>query len=322
MRRVILLLTAMAVALVATIGTALAVTKTCPSGTTSTNPCLGTAKTSTATGDDLLVGTFARDYIKALSGNDILAGGNDNDTTNGGSGNDTYSYSSPVAFLDNDSSNGLAGDRVVDASGFDTLNFSRTDGSSVTIILVKEFSPYPAIPPNTVEVTNSTGGSSWVVLGAYTVERAIGTPSTDEIRGGKEDNTLQPGPGGNDQLIDMGGCTPEADTSAECPTALAASNDTYKGFRRGSVLVKDYGGTADSVDLRPLSSEDVTFEQDEGDFYIHTGPNESVRLYRAAETGFDAVRFRIEKIVFSDITLTGVEHVLPATEASTGDGGR
>lgn len=58
----------------------------------------------------------------------------------------------------------------------------------------------------------------------------------------------------------------------------------------------------------------MAFEQDEGNLNINTGPNEGVPLYRAAETGFDAARFRIEKIAFSDVTITGVDHAQPATE--------
>ena len=72
-RRALLLLLAMVAALVVASGTALAVSKVCPSGTTLAKPCLGTKAA------DKLTGTSRTDYVNGLAGNDVQIGllGND-----------------------------------------------------------------------------------------------------------------------------------------------------------------------------------------------------------------------------------------------------
>lgn len=95
---------------------------------------------------------------------------------------------------------------------------------------------------------------------------------------------------------------------------LPASNDTYKGFKgEGFVTVIDRGGTSDTVDLRPLESTDVTFDQVfEEDLRIITGTNSAVSIRRGAGINPAHDRFRVENIVFSDTTFAGAEEVQAA----------
>ena len=64
-KRVLLLLLAVAVALLAASGAALAVSKACPKGTTQAKTCSGTRAA------DKLTGTSGTDYINELAANDV-----------------------------------------------------------------------------------------------------------------------------------------------------------------------------------------------------------------------------------------------------------
>ena len=81
-RRALLLLLAVAVALLAASGVALAVSKVCPSGTTKAKPCSGTPAA------DKLTGTKKTDYINGLAGNDVQIGLLGDDFLRGEAGRD------------------------------------------------------------------------------------------------------------------------------------------------------------------------------------------------------------------------------------------
>jgi hypothetical protein len=81
-RRVLLLLLAVVVALIAATGAALAVSKVCPRGTTQAHPCLGT------TASDKLTGTLRTDYINGRAGNDVQIGRLGDDFLRGLAGRD------------------------------------------------------------------------------------------------------------------------------------------------------------------------------------------------------------------------------------------
>lgn len=243
-RKAILLILTMAATLVLAGGMAFAVNKACPPGSGPGNPCTGTAKTKTASGNDTLIGTGGTDYIAALSGNDKIAAGAGNDTTNGGPGNDTYSYRS-----------GWGTDTLVDASGVDTLNFSAVSGG-ITAILHPEYSTNPQ---------NQVSGPSGEVVNASlsplsTIEKVVGSASGfDIIFTGQAANILQPGPGeGGADFQDLGGCS----STTGCSPSIPPSNDTYSGFAAsgyGAVPILDHGGTADKLVL-PFASTDAYFE--------------------------------------------------------------
>ena len=258
-RRAAFLLTTMVAALVMASGVAFAVNKVCPSGTTASNPCKGTAKTNTSSGNDTLIGTPGSDYIVALSGNDKISAGAGNDTTNGGADNDTYSYR-----------DGMGTDTVVDASGMDTLNFSAMSGGV-------RASLYPG---NTSFPANWVNDNSFARLVTVSsnpgnvIEKVVGSASGDDfIQAGEAANILQPGPGpGGATLIDLGGCDssnvgnpPDCGNPPNPP--VPASNDTYSGFSAsgyGEVTISDFGGTADKLIL-PFASTDAYFEASDSD---------------------------------------------------------
>lgn len=102
--------------------------------------------------------------------------------------------------------------------------------------------------------------------------------------------------------MDWGGCS-----STQClpgdGSSLPASNDTYKGFGLGVSDITDYGGGADTLDLSPLSSDEATFEFSGDTLVIYLGNLTSqVRI----SNYLSSQQFRIEKIVFSDTTVTNV----------------
>ncbi len=259
MRRVVLLLTAMLAALVMTSGAAIAVNKVCPSGTTLSNPCKGTPKTKTSSGDDTLIGTAGPDYILALSGNDKISAGAGADYTNGGAGNDTYSYR-----------DGMGTDTVADASGIDTLNFSAMTSG----VLASLYPGDGAFPANWV---NDNSFARLVTLSSdpgNVIEKVVGSANGDDfIQTGRAANILQPGPGpGGATLIDIGGCnSSNQGNPPDCGNppnpSVPASNDTYSGFSTngyGTVYISDLGGTADKLVL-PFASTDAYFEASDSD---------------------------------------------------------
>jgi Ca2+-binding RTX toxin-like protein len=290
MKRGAILLLATVAALVLASGVALAVTKQCPSGTTETNPCKGTAKSKKASGSDILVGTSGSDYITALSGNDWINGGGGGtepnpDTTDGGTGNDTYSYR-----------DGFGIDTLKDSSGIDTVNLSAaTGGAEISLIPEWQSFGYHRVFKTSSDKVNISSGT--------VIERAVGTSGSDHVRGGKESNTLKPGPDhplNDDILVDWGGCSA---TQCLAPGPLPASNDTYKGFGLGISDIKDYGGSADTLDLSHMSSDEASFEFSGNTLVIYLGGLTSqVRI----SDYLTSQQFRMEKIVFSDTTVTNV----------------
>src|SRR5215204_2868401 len=87
MRRSIVLLATMTLALLLASGVALAVTKTCQANT----DCFGTTKGDTLTGsagNDLIYGLGGPDTIRGKAGDDYLAGGSGDDDIKGNNGNE------------------------------------------------------------------------------------------------------------------------------------------------------------------------------------------------------------------------------------------
>jgi Ca2+-binding RTX toxin-like protein len=257
-RTSILFLATIVATLLSASGTAIAVNKVCPSGTTSSNPCKGTAKTTTSSGNDTLIGTPGPDYILGLSGNDKVSAGGGNDYTNGGADNDVYSYK-----------DAMGTDTVADGSGFDTLNFS-TMSSGINAAL------YPGDGQFPENVVNDSSLAPLVNVSpnpGNVIEKVVGSASGDDfIQTGRANNTLQPGPGsGGARLIDIGGCNSSNQANPpDCgasPYDVPASNDTYSGFSAGgygAVLISDFGGTADKLVL-PFASTDAYFEASDSD---------------------------------------------------------
>lgn len=249
-KRAVLLLVTMATALVVASGAALAATITCSGA----QFCKGTKRS------DVITGTGSSEFIRALKGSDRITGAGGGDIIHGGGGNDTYLYQ-----------DGFEDDRVYDTSGVDTVDFSGVTGG-MDIAVVPDY-------------VNSSGSSFWnsatrrsvsiddVVFrnvdGTNSViEKVVGSRGQDNIYGGKANNMLDPGPhhgSFTDLLEDRGGHP--GDSAAGLP-ALPPSDDTYRGFLRSisnNVIVQDWGGARDTVDLRPARTSDARIKFVEGD---------------------------------------------------------
>jgi Ca2+-binding RTX toxin-like protein len=161
---------------------------------------------SAASHDDTLVGGAGNDILLGLAGNDTLIGGAGNDKIYGGSGDDIIDgvtghdmgneFGSPIhpAYVskEHDALFGGAGNdhiysagnsEIVGGSGFDTLDYSRFDGS-VSVDLTRHLSL----------LSNGTGD---YIEG---VEALIGTSHNDSLSGDKRANTIDGG-AGNDIII-------------------------------------------------------------------------------------------------------------------------
>ena len=219
------------------------------------------------------VGTNAGERIVGTDGNDQINGKGGNDDLRGRLGNDIYYFA-----------DGFGVDKLIDTGGTDTLSFS-TLTTGVNVYLLPEWgNDYNAVYDDDdttlrVSMSNSTKDSI--------IENVVGGLGEDYIAGGKANNTLKPGGGATDRLVDRGGY----DGTTEFP-AIAVSNDTYRGFKdnTGTDYVTDYGGTADVLDLRPFEAADVYVDSFD---YNGNGTDESLRLV----TGKNAEGEDIEVIV-------------------------
>ena len=288
-RKAILLVLTMAATLLLASGVAFAVNKVCPPGTTvpGAKPCLGTSKTKTSSGNDLLIGTSGADYIKALSGNDKISAGGGNDTTDGGAGNDTYSYA-----------DGWSTDALIDGSGIDTLNFSAVSGGISTSL-------HPDLSSNPQNVVSGPNGERVDVSLSPTrsdIEKVVGSASSfDNMFTGGAANILQPGPGkGGGRFTDLGGYV-----------SIPASNDTYSGLLAsgfGPIFILDYGGNVDKLIL-PFASTEAYFEALDDDrdgsddlLLVMSTSTDYVYLYGQLEP-YGNIPGHIESLQFTDDTL-------------------
>lgn len=247
-------------------------------------------------GPETIVGTSSADHITGKGGNDLLKGM---------AANDTYHFESSFGHTfghDTLVETATVGTKKL-SGGTDTLNFSQVNTGPVDIRIVHQWA---ALGYNDVAAPNGDA----VELGTSRVENAVGGFGNDHISGGSAKNTYSGGPGGSDNLADYGGW----DGDATFP-GLAASDDTYKGFTSGSGtdLVTDFGGTADRLDLRPLSSSDVYFDAFDTDklgsddslrIFIDNGTEIQVIGHFSPSPGTGQENGTMEQIIFSDEVVT------------------
>ena len=227
-------------------------------------------------GDDRIRGTDSADQINGKGGNDRL---------NGKAGNDTYYFA-----------DGFGVDTLIDSAGTDTLNFSRLT-TGVEVYLIPEWGP---------DWNAAYNGNNQVNMGSSVIENAIGGSGKDFIYGGKDQNTLRPGNGDKDELWDYGGYPGNSSY-----VAIPVSDDTYKGFTSssGTDYVVDWGGSADTIDLRSFDSSEVYFDAVD---LNGNGTNESLLLLTGDNSGVIVVGHfinyyagqegHVEQIMFADGT--------------------
>lgn len=143
---------------------------------------------------------------------------------------------------------------------------------------------------------------------------ALGAPTLGALRlrgPGDGDGTLI-GTANPDHLIDLGRCPGD---DAGTIRALPQSNDAFVGLGRpvGAVHVIDFGGSADTLDLRPFGVNDISFEAVDADssgsresLPIMTRPIDSVMVigFRGPDADFGGPNGRIETLRFADENLS------------------
>jgi hypothetical protein len=237
-------------------------------------------------GNDLLIGTSSGESLKGLEGSDHIIGNAGDDILNGGAGSDTYTFTDGFG----------TGDSIEDTAGSstnrDTVDFSKVS-AGMSIYAIPE---YAGIDPLFMQATDGTNKVTF--SGGTTVERIIGSSGKDSIQGGKQANTYDLRAGGNDFVLDRGG-VPERPTFP----ALPPSNDTYTGYKSGHLTISDDGGSGDVLDLRPRKTTDVSFARDANNLRLITGPAQDDVI---EIVDYFATTRKIEKIVFTDRTITGI----------------
>ncbi len=241
MRRTTLLIAAMAAALVAVSGAALAQIINCPTG--ANGLCVGTQQ------DDRITGTAVSDDIRGLGGDDILKGRPDLDTVSGGQGADTVNGGD-----DNDQLNGGPGpDSLNGGPGDDSYIFANNWGSDtitddaalgisgerlsftlVTTPITMDLIPKPRRPEvqsgtnrlnfganvSVVEIDGSSSGD--IIRGQADADGLNGIQGNDSVSGrGGADNVI--GMEGNDTL-NGGGGPDDIDAGTGSDRILAADN--------------------------------------------------------------------------------------------------
>jgi Ca2+-binding RTX toxin-like protein len=180
--------------------------------------------------DSLLTGTAA----------DTLVGGAGDDTLKGYSGNDRYLF---------DADNPLGSDRVEDASGTDTLDFSATTlGVAVDLSLTTQ----QTVNTN-LKLTLSSGSAIETLLGGAADDTLIGNTLANVLEGGNGNDTLVGG-NGNDSL---------AGGRGDDWLAGGAGDDSYLfdlDVSLGSDTVDESGGGLDTLNFSATSGYAVVMD--------------------------------------------------------------
>jgi Ca2+-binding RTX toxin-like protein len=271
MRKVVLLIATMALALLMASGVALAATFTC-----TTNPCNGTSVADVITGtvnaetingqggndtisardaNDILSGGPGNDSMNGELGNDSLNGGTNNDTLNGGSGNDTYKFS-----------NSWGADTIPsDAGGVDTLNFSALTAAFTGGLGMK-------LDLNTMTAPCSSTSGACVSVGGNFIENMVGTQFNDGLTGNSLANTFT-GNAGNDVLLGSEGNDTLKGVTGDDTMAGGTGNDKFN----------DTGGN-DTYYIDPNNGTDTVADGAgigdwvKGNFDFATMPNLTINL--------------------------------------------
>jgi hypothetical protein len=260
---------------------------------------------------EIRVGTDNPETLTGTNSADLINGQGGNDTLKGLAGNDTYYFD-----------DGFGDDTLIETAtvkvgkkkrpgGIDTLNFSNYSVRADATLMPELGQGF-----NNVDLGSSgTPNTDNIDLGSSPVENVVGGSSFDYLRGGSAKNTYMGGPGGSDDLTDFGGDDGSGVFGNAALPDLPASDDTYKGFTSGiggGDNVRDYGGTADRLDLRPFESSDVFVTAFDSNFngtndtlYIGISANAAVRVYgHFVPTEPGQGNGRMEQIIFANETIT------------------
>jgi hypothetical protein len=193
-------------------------TITAPAGYTISGPDNATATildNDGNSGNNNLVGTSFADALAGVGGNDTLDGGAGNDTLDGGADNDTYLFDTDLV---------LGSDRLIDASGIDTLNFAATTTKTINLNL-----------GSTAAQTVTAGNLTLTLASATAFENVIGGSLNDNIVGNTLNNSLTGGLG-KDSLT--------GSTGLDTLNYNSLGESLLSGFD----VIQGYSGTGASLD--------------------------------------------------------------------------
>jgi len=214
MRKTVVLLMAVALALLVSSGVASAAKISCPNR--ADGSCVGTKKVDTLTGsgtNEILRAGAGNDVLRGMAGDDALLGMAGSDRSVGGIGDDQYAFNEA-----------WGADTIVDTQ--DAVDFS--GGNAILFDLGNAISFGPRANTGAITVRLNPGAGPEVRRGANTVEWS-GTPIStvvvfganggDTITGSDAANLIQPAAGGNtvssaggdDWIVAVDG-SPAADT--------------------------------------------------------------------------------------------------------------
>ncbi|TYT71622.1 hypothetical protein FXO09_08605 [Microcystis aeruginosa KLA2] len=135
-------------------------------------------------GNNNLVGTSFADALAGVGGNDTLSGLGGNDTLDGGANNDTYLFDTDLV---------LGSDRLIDASGIDTLNFAATTTKTINLNLGSIAAQTVTAGNLTLTLANATAFEN--VIGGSLNDNIIGNTLANSLSGGAGSDTLNGGLG-------------------------------------------------------------------------------------------------------------------------------
>ncbi len=235
---------------------------------------IGGSLNDTIVGNSLansLAGEAGNDSLTGGLGNDTLFGGLGNDTLNGGADNDTYLFDTDLV---------LGGDRLIDASGIDTLNFAATTTKTINLNL-----------GSTAAQTVTAGNLTLTLASATAFENVIGGSLNDTIVGNSLANSLA-GEAGNDSLT--GGLGKDILTGSDGLDTLNY-NSLGESLLSGFDVIQGYNGTGASLDSinAPGSIAAITLTASKGTASSLTAAAIQLVLTNAAFAANTAAAFKV-----------------------------
>ncbi|MDB9406332.1 M10 family metallopeptidase C-terminal domain-containing protein [Microcystis sp. CS-574] len=209
-----------------------------------------------------LVGTSFADALAGVGGNDTLSGLGGNDTLDGGADNDTYLFDTDMV---------LGSDRLIDASGIDTLNFAATTTKTINLNL-----------GSTAAQTVTAGNLTLTLASATAFENVIGGSLNDNIVGNTLNNSLTGGLG-KDSLT--------GSTGLDTLNYNSLGESLLSGFD----VIQGYSGTGASLDRinAPAPIAPITLTASKGTATALTEAAIQLVLTNAAFAANTAAAFKV-----------------------------
>ena len=207
-------------------------------------------------GSDSLLGNAGSDNIQGGSGNDTLDGGAGNDTLDGGANNDTYLFDTDLV---------LGSDRLIDASGIDTLNFAATTTKTINLNLGSTAAQTVTAGNLTLTLASATAFEN--VIGGSLNDNIIGNTLANSLTGGAGNDSLSGGDG-NDTLIGGSGTDTMTDGAGDDIYRFLSVSDSQVGAARD--ILTDFSPGFDKIDLSRIDAN-TTIAGDQAFTFVGTG---------------------------------------------------